>query len=82
MLKIRLRRAGSRQDPSYRVVVSDSRSTPRGSFLASLGDYDPCTEPVTIRIDVAKAEEWIRQGAHASETVKSLLEKAKAAAAH
>ncbi len=82
MLKIRLRRTGSRQDPCYRVVVSDSRSTPKGNFLANLGDYDPGTEPVTIRIDVARAEEWIRRGAHPSETVRSLLEKAKSAAAH
>lgn len=77
MLKIRLRRMGSRQDPFYRVVVSDSRRTPQSSFVESLGTYDPATNPATIRLDVAKAETWIKKGAHPSETVRSLLTKAK-----
>ncbi len=79
MLKIRLRRMGSRQNPFYRVVVSDSRRTPRSSFVESLGTYDPATSPATIRLDIAKAETWIKKGAHPSETVRSLLTKAKSA---
>ena len=78
MLKIRLRRMGSRQDAYYRVVVSDSQKTPQGPFVDTLGTYDPGTQPATVKLDVAKAEEWIRKGAHPSETVRSLLEKAKA----
>jgi len=81
VLKIRLRRMGSRQDPFYRVVVSDSRSTPRSRFVETLGTYNPGTDPQTVRIDVAKAESWIRKGAHPSETVRSLLAKAKGAGA-
>ncbi|HZN54654.1 MAG TPA: 30S ribosomal protein S16 [Candidatus Polarisedimenticolaceae bacterium] len=81
MLKIRLRRMGSRQDPYYRVVVSEGRSTPRSSFIESLGTYDPGTNPQTIHLDVAKAEAWIKKGAHPSETVRSLLTKAKSARA-
>ena len=77
MLKIRLRRMGSRQDPFYRIVVSDSRSTPNSSFVESLGTYNPATNPGTVQIDVAKAEAWIKKGAHPSETVKSLLIRAK-----
>jgi small subunit ribosomal protein S16 len=72
---------GSRQDPFYRVVVSDSRKRPEGRFLDSLGTYDPGTEPAAVKIDLARAEEWIRKGAQPSETVKSLLEKAKDAQA-
>ena len=79
MLKIRLRRMGSRQDPSYRIVVSDSRSTPSGRFIESIGTYDPGTDPGTVRMDVAKAESWIQKGAHPSETVRSLLARAKGA---
>ena len=79
MLKIRLRRMGSRQDPFYRVVVSESRKTPQSSFLETLGTYNPSTQPATIRLDVAKAEAWIQKGAHPSETVRSLLAKAKTA---
>ena len=54
MLKIRLRRMGSRQDPFYRVVVSQSESTPQGRFVEALGTYDPGYEPARIQIDVAK----------------------------
>ena len=77
MLKIRLRRMGSRQDPFYRVVVSESTSTPRGRFVEVLGTYDPNTDPAGIRLDLAKADEWMRKGAHASGTVRSLVERAR-----
>lgn len=77
MLKIRLRRTGSRQDAQYRVVVSDSRKTPIGQIVESLGTYDPGTDPGTVRIDLARTDEWIRKGAHPSETVRSLIEKAR-----
>jgi small subunit ribosomal protein S16 len=81
VLKIRLRRMGAKRDPFYRVVVSDSRSTPQGRFVDTLGSYDPRTDPATIRIDVVKADEWIRNGADPSETVRSLLAKARSAQA-
>jgi small subunit ribosomal protein S16 len=81
MLKIRLRRMGAKHDPFYRVVVSDSRSTPGGPFVDILGTYDPGTDPAAVRLDVGRAEDWIRKGAHPSETVKSLLSKARSRAA-
>ena len=81
MLKIRLRRMGSKQDAFYRVVVSDSRKTPTGRFVDVLGTYDPGTDPATVKLDVDRAEDWIRKGAHPSDTVKSLLAKAKSAPA-
>ena len=79
MLKIRLRRMGARQHPFYRVVVSESRRTPQSRFVETLGTYNPGTKPATIQLDVAKAESWIQKGAHPSETVRSLISKAKAA---
>jgi small subunit ribosomal protein S16 len=45
----------------------------------TLGTYDPGTDPATVRIDVPKADEWIRKGARPSNTVKSLLERARSA---
>jgi small subunit ribosomal protein S16 len=72
---------GSRQDPFYRVVVSDSRRTPQSGIVESLGTYNPGTNPATVSLDVAKAHEWIKKGAHPSETVRSLLGKAKSAQA-
>ncbi|HEX4825695.1 MAG TPA: 30S ribosomal protein S16 [Candidatus Polarisedimenticolaceae bacterium] len=79
MLKIRLRRMGSRQDPFYRVVVSDSQRTPQGRFVENLGTYNPGTQPETVQLDVEKAQAWIKKGAHPSETVRSLLVKAQKA---
>jgi len=79
VLTIRLRRMGSKQDPFYRVIVSDSRATPRSRFVDTLGSYDPGTEPAKVDIDLARAEAWIRKGARPSETVRSLLGRAKGA---
>ena len=79
MLKIRLRRMGSKKDAFYRVIVSDSRKTPSGRFVDLLGTHDPRVDPAVTRIDVAKADEWIRKGAHPSATVKSLLSHARQA---
>ena len=77
MLKIRLKRMGSRQDPFYRVVVSDGRRTPQSGVVETLGTYNPATDPATVQLDVAKADAWIKKGAHPSETVRSLLTQAK-----
>jgi len=79
VLKIRLARRGSRGDAFYRIVVSESASTPSSRNIDTLGTYDPGTQPATIRLDVTRAEEWIRKGAHPSETVRSLIDKAKTA---
>jgi small subunit ribosomal protein S16 len=79
VLKIRLRRMGSRQDAFYRIVVSDSRMTPGGRFVDVVGHYDPGTDPGTLRIDVNRADSWIRKGAHPSDTVRQLLIRARAA---
>ena len=76
MLKIRLRRMGAKKNAFYRVVVSDSRKTPRSSFLDILGTYDPGTDPATVKLDLDRNEAWIKKGAQASDTVKSLISRA------
>ncbi len=81
MLKIRLRRMGSKKDACYRIVVSDSRSTPSGRFVDVVGTYDPGTEPASVKLDVEKIEDWIGKGAHPSDTVRSLLQQQKRAQA-
>jgi small subunit ribosomal protein S16 len=70
---------GTKQRPYYRIVVSDSRLTPSGRFLDVVGTYDPGTAPAGVRLDVPRADEWIRKGAHPSDTVKSLLSRARGA---
>lgn len=77
MLRIRLRRMGARQEPHYRVVVSDSRQSPVSRFVDILGSYDPATDPPTVKLDLSRTDEWIRKGAHPSETVKSVIERAR-----
>ena len=51
MLKIRLRRMGAKKSAFYRIVVSDSRSTPGSRFLDVLGTYDPGTDPATVKLE-------------------------------
>ncbi len=75
MVKIRLRRMGRKNRPSYRVVVADSRSPRDGRFIEVIGHYDPLTDPATIEINEEKALEWLRSGAQPTETVRSLLGK-------
>ena len=73
MLKIRLRKTGARHQPSYRVVVADSRAARDGAFIDHLGHYNPRTEPPTVVIDEEKALDWIRKGAQPSDAVRQLL---------
>ena len=81
MLKIRLKRMGAKGRPFYRVVVSDSRRVPTGPVAETLGHYDPVAKPAKIQIDLERADELIRKGAEASSTVRSLIERARAAQA-
>ena len=73
MLKIRLRRTGARHQPSYRVVVADSRAARDGAFIDYLGHYNPRTAPPTISIDQEKVKKWIGVGAQPTASVKQLL---------
>ena len=73
MLKIRLRRMGSRHKPFYRVVVSDSRLATKGRAVEEIGIYDPRTDPPTVRIEKDRVEHWVSHGARMSPTVKKLM---------
>lgn len=76
-VNIRLRRAGNKNNPHYRIVATDSRMPRDGRFLEILGHYTPITDPPTIKVDLEGVEKWISKGAKVSETVKSLIKKAK-----
>ena len=76
MVKIRLQRDGQKKAPFYHIVVADSRSPRDGKIIEKIGTYDPMTEPSTIVLDNAKVEQWIKNGAKPTETVKKLIEKA------
>ena len=76
MVKIRLRRMGAKKAPYYRIIVADSRSPRDGRCIEEIGTYDPLTEPATITVDAEKAQQWIKNGAQPTDTVKALLKKA------
>lgn len=73
MVKIRLRRVGAKKQPSYRVVVADSRFPRDGRFLESIGFYNPLTDPPTVRLDEARVIYWLQRGAQPSGAVAGLL---------
>ncbi len=74
-VKIRLKRTGAKKQPTYRIVVADSRSPRDGRFIDEFGHYNPRSEPSTIVVDSEKAAKWIKNGAQPTETVKALLKK-------
>ena len=76
MVKIRLRRMGAKKAPYYRIIVADSRSPRDGRCIEEIGTYDPLPEPATITVDAEKAQQWIKNGAQPTDTVKALLKKA------
>ena len=59
MVKMRLRRMGSKKNPFYRIVVAASRSPRDGRFIEEIGTYDPQQEPAAIKVDVERALAWI-----------------------
>jgi len=72
---IRMKRAGAKKRPFYRVVVADSRFARDGRYIEQLGYYDPLTEPAKFQIDTEKFANWIRKGARPSESVEVMMAK-------
>ncbi|MEM7387800.1 MAG: 30S ribosomal protein S16 [Verrucomicrobiota bacterium] len=76
-VSIRLRREGNRNRLFFRIVVTDSRKRRDGRFIDTLGAYDPNRSGVNYQVDLEKADRWIAEGASPSETVSSILRKAR-----
>ena len=64
---------GAKRQPSYRIVVAESRSPRDGRFIETVGIYNPKTQPMTLRIDSERAKYWLERGAQPTDTVRSLL---------
>ncbi len=75
MVKIRLRRTGKTKQPSYRLVVADSRSPRDGKFIEIIGHYNPIRNPKELEIKADRARYWLGVGAQPSDTVAGLLKK-------
>ena len=72
-VRIRLTRVGAKKQPSYRVVVADSRSARDSRSIETLGHYNPRTDPIELNIDADKAKAWLAKGALPSDTVARLF---------
>jgi small subunit ribosomal protein S16 len=73
MVAIRLRRAGSKKRPFFRVVVTDSRTARDSSFVEILGHYNPRTRPAIVHVDKERVDYWLKQGAQPSDSVRTLI---------
>jgi small subunit ribosomal protein S16 len=72
-VRLRLTRVGGRKDPVWRVVVADQRSPRDGRFIETVGQYNPQTQPSTIKLDEDRIRTWLAQGAQPTDTVRKLL---------
>jgi small subunit ribosomal protein S16 len=73
MVRIRLRRVGSRKNPIWRIVVADRRSPRDGRTIETIGHYNPQADPSVIEVDVGRARHWLDHGAQPTRTVAALL---------
>ena len=73
-VKIRLTRMGKKKQPSYRVVVMDSRKPRDGEYIEQIGRYDARQDPSLIEIDNERAVDWLQKGAQPTDRAKKLLE--------
>lgn len=72
-VRIRLTRVGATKQPTYRVVVADSRNARDGRSIETIGHYNPRMDPAEVVIDAEKAKKWLAQGAQPSDTVSRLF---------
>jgi small subunit ribosomal protein S16 len=68
---------GRKKTPHYRVVVTDRTAPREGRFVESIGYYKPLNQPARLVIDLERVDFWIAQGAVPSDTVGSLIRKAR-----
>jgi small subunit ribosomal protein S16 len=76
-VSIRLRREGSLNNPYYKVVVADQRSPRDGKFIELIGNYDPKKADDNSNIDLSRVDYWVKNGAQPSDTVRSIIKKAR-----
>ena len=74
-VKLRMKRMGSKRNPFYRIVAADARAPRDGRIIEKIGTYNPMRDPAEIKINVEKAEQWLKNGAQPTDTVKVILKK-------
>ncbi len=73
MVRLRLRKVGSKAQQSFRIVAAEREHPRDGRFLENVGSYNPRTDPSTIELDEARVYYYLRQGAQPSDSVVKLL---------
>jgi small subunit ribosomal protein S16 len=73
MVVIRMRRAGSKKRPFFRIVVTDSRAARDSSFVEIVGTYNPRTKPAIVKIEAERVAYWVSKGARPSDSVRTLM---------
>ncbi len=69
---MRLQRVGRKNDPSYRIVVTDKRTGPKSDkHVDRIGSYNPKMN--SVQLDAVKAKEWLAKGVQPSDTVYNIL---------
>jgi len=78
MVVIRLARGGSKKRPFYKLVVADQRNSATGRFIEQVGFFNPVArgQEEAVRIDQARIDHWVAQGAQMSPRVKSIIKNA------
>jgi len=73
MVRLRLRKVGSKAQASFRIVAADREHPRDGRFLEAMGHYNPRTQPATIAVDEARVFHWLKNGAQPSESVAKIF---------
>lgn len=75
MLKLRLKRAGRKGSPSYRVVIMENSFRRDGRQIDEVGYYNPITKQYKFNLE--KVKKWLEYGVQPTQTVKNLLKRAE-----
>ena len=75
-----MRREGSKDRPFYRIVVADSRFPRDGRYIEAVGTHDPMQDGENYNLDLEKIDSWVGKGAQPSDTVKTIIKRARKAA--
>ena len=80
-VSIRLTRIGGKNDPCYRIVIKHARSARDGKFIEAVGAYDPRKKDNNYSVNLERVDYWLKSGAQPTETVATLIRRARKQAA-
>jgi small subunit ribosomal protein S16 len=75
LVKLKLRRAGKKKQPIYKIVAADSRASRTGKFIEAVGQYNPLVHPMVVTVNEPRLFSWLKRGAQPTDTVRSLLQR-------